>query len=727
MIDRFLRRPKARAQQVADQRAAEHAARSGGRVDVLNARPDLAAMQWILVAAVLVTTVATLAQVAVAVGTAQPEGRLSSAILNGMPLTAAAAASLGLRLGRPRLGGHAFVGLLWLEMAIHIAFEGGTSSPSFGSYPYVVLAAGLVLGVRTALIYGVLTIVAGAGLAGMELAGMLPAFSPTLGHRLAAHVARVVAGMGILWVSMRAVVQAVTSARSSQRSERRLRGRLSAMHAVTLELSREREVDRLYRRAVEEATRRLGLGRAGLWLTEDDRSARGTWGIDEQGDVRAEHDRTIEFDADSGMGRVLGGHEDLVVMENVPLRDDRGRVVGHGWQAIAALRSGTGVQGCLSVDGFLLEGPPPTHLPAILRDYAASLDHLVRRLQAERALRRREQVLGAVGNAARRFLDAADWTEAIEDVLRGLGEAAGVGRVFLGELDAAADGGPRLRQTWRAAGVAALPASGGGAMGLVSLPRWRARLERGDHFALVPGRLSEEERSMLTAQGTHSLVVVPVGTAGSLWGFVAFDDVSSERRWLSSELDALRAAAALIGAAIERSRSEQALREAQRMESVGVLAGGVAHDFNNLLTGVLGQATIALALLDDEEKARAHVEKSIRSAEQAASLVRQLLAYAGRGEQAPERIELAPVMHETMQLLEAVLPRASCGWSCRRSCRPSRRTRPSCSRSSPTSCSTRTRPWMGVRARSCSAPTHATCPTRRFPRAGWAVNRHRPA
>src|ERR1035441_8474663 len=80
----------------------------------------------------------------------------------------------------------------------------------------------------------------------------------------------------------------------------------------------------------------------------------------------------------------------------------------------------------------------------------------------------------------------------------------------------------------------------------------------------------------------------------------------------------------------ERKRLDEQLRQTQKLESIGVLAGGVAHDFNNLLTGVLGNATLALDLLGPEHAGRSHVEEVIKAAESAAHLTRQLLAYAGK-------------------------------------------------------------------------------------------------
>ncbi len=630
------------------------------RSAILIAAPDHVTMAWVLRAALWVTAMATVAQVVLAVWSSEPEARPRAAMLNALPLSAVVVAGLILRANRPRLGAQSFVLLLWLDMAIHSALEGGTNSPTFGSFALVVIAAGLMLGVRVALIYGALTIATGGAILAFELAEMLPAFEPVPGHRLAAHIARVVAGAGILWVAMGAVVQAVGEARESQRSERRLRRRLAALHAVSVQLARRRSVDSLCRSAVEAAHSTLHLGRAGLWLVDGEGRARGTWGIDENGQLRAEHARRLRISPDSVMGKVIAGETDLVMREQATLVDDRGRPVGTGWHAVIGLGDESGVLGCLCIDGLLATSEvPPPYTATILRDYAGHLGQLLRRLRAERTLRRREQVLGAVGDAARAFLDAASWSDVIDDVLRRIGEAAGVGRVYLVEIPTQDKAGrvPLWRAEWSAPGVTPLPGlPGAGEFPAFGLPRWTDALQRGEPQQVAVDSLPPAERALLAPLGTQSLAVVPVPVAGAVWGCLAFDDIEFERRWLPAELDALRAAAGLIGAAVERTRTEAALREAQRLESVGMLAGGVAHDFNNLLTGVLGQATIALAVMPEDEKARIHVQKSVRAAEQAAVLVRQLLAYAGRGERALTAIDLDEVVRETALLLDTALP-----------------------------------------------------------------------
>lgn len=80
-----------------------------------------------------------------------------------------------------------------------------------------------------------------------------------------------------------------------------------------------------------------------------------------------------------------------------------------------------------------------------------------------------------------------------------------------------------------------------------------------------------------------------------------------------------------------RKLIEETLREAQKLDSLGLLAGGVAHDFNNLLVALLGQTSLALHQLSPESPARRPIEKAVQAAEHAADLTHQLLAYSGRG------------------------------------------------------------------------------------------------
>jgi two-component system cell cycle sensor histidine kinase/response regulator CckA len=106
----------------------------------------------------------------------------------------------------------------------------------------------------------------------------------------------------------------------------------------------------------------------------------------------------------------------------------------------------------------------------------------------------------------------------------------------------------------------------------------------------------------------------------------------------------------------ERAVLEQKLVEAQRLESLGLLAGGVAHDFNNLLVGILGNAELALARLGGDAPARALVEGIREAGLRAAELAHQILAYSGNQPTMRQRVDLAALARDTLLLLRTSLP-----------------------------------------------------------------------
>ncbi len=103
----------------------------------------------------------------------------------------------------------------------------------------------------------------------------------------------------------------------------------------------------------------------------------------------------------------------------------------------------------------------------------------------------------------------------------------------------------------------------------------------------------------------------------------------------------------------ERKRTETALREAQKLDSLGVLAGGIAHDFNNLLVGIIGNAGLALDDLPPESPARASVREIETIGKRAADLAHQMLAYSGKGRLTIEPISMNTVVQEMTHLLNA--------------------------------------------------------------------------
>lgn len=115
-----------------------------------------------------------------------------------------------------------------------------------------------------------------------------------------------------------------------------------------------------------------------------------------------------------------------------------------------------------------------------------------------------------------------------------------------------------------------------------------------------------------------------------------------------------------IGIAVDithQKQTEEALRHSQRVESLGLLAGGVAHDFNNLLTAMLAQSSLALAKLPQENPGRPHVERAMKAAERAADLTHQLLAYSGRTPLQMRPVNLNVLIDENQHLFEVAIPK----------------------------------------------------------------------
>jgi PAS domain S-box-containing protein len=120
--------------------------------------------------------------------------------------------------------------------------------------------------------------------------------------------------------------------------------------------------------------------------------------------------------------------------------------------------------------------------------------------------------------------------------------------------------------------------------------------------------------------------------------------------------DGRKLAFALITDITERKRMEEHLRQAQELESLGVLAGGVAHDFNNLLTGVMGSASMAIDALPPSHRVRDYLQNIVESSRRAANLTRQLLAYAGRGRFVPAVLNLSELVLGMAELLRSSVP-----------------------------------------------------------------------
>jgi len=170
-------------------------------------------------------------------------------------------------------------------------------------------------------------------------------------------------------------------------------------------------------------------------------------------------------------------------------------------------------------------------------------------------------------------------------------------------------------------------------------------------------------RALAAAHGLRACWSQPVfSSGGKLLGTFAVYYVRP-RGPTDLELELVERAAYLAGIALERAetqREQERMRArmlaAQKLESLGLLAGGIAHDFNNLLVGIVGNAELVRAQLPPDSPLAEDLQGILNAGWRAAELCRQLLAYAGRGMLAPQRIDLNRRVLEVARMLKANIP-----------------------------------------------------------------------
>ena len=197
--------------------------------------------------------------------------------------------------------------------------------------------------------------------------------------------------------------------------------------------------------------------------------------------------------------------------------------------------------------------------------FVSTYTDITRRSKAEAAMRQRDAVVSALNAAASAILASNDWTGPVETMLATIGEVTGVSRVYFAH-DYLAENGRYKQQElfqWRRPGVSSFwdnPKLRTMKVKDDAFQDWRDRRRRGETVQAIVSQLDDSKRGWLELQDMKALVRVPVFVSGQMWGTIGFDDCFEERVWSEAEIEALKAAAALIGVAIARVESIETLR-----------------------------------------------------------------------------------------------------------------------------------------------------------------------
>ncbi|MHB8066877.1 MAG: ATP-binding protein [Desulfobaccales bacterium] len=164
---------------------------------------------------------------------------------------------------------------------------------------------------------------------------------------------------------------------------------------------------------------------------------------------------------------------------------------------------------------------------------------------------------------------------------------------------------------------------------LESAKKLFAEARRGNRFYVTEHRIRRKNGETCWIESRNQIILNPAGKTEYISG--VFFDITA------------------------RKRLEDQLAQAQKMEAVGLLAGGMAHDFNNLLTAISGYSEIMMLDLSENDPLRRHAEEIMNAAEHGASLTNQLLAFSRKQILQPRVIDFNHIVTDMDKMLRRLI------------------------------------------------------------------------